>query len=142
MKFSRIALDQTNYSILDNWQYLTAPPIDQLNQIYCRYCEYKKFVSVMPIFDSQYRDSNTDVIGYYHNKQLIAFSLIKRYDTQNAECVQFAWDYADPELRLGIRSLKNECAVYRARGFRYLYLGLSDVYKQKIDGFEVVGPLT
>lgn len=142
MKFSRIVLDQTNYSILNNWQYLTTPPIDQLNQIYRRYCEYKKFVSVMPIFDSQYQDPNTDVIGYYHNKQLIAFSLIKRYDTQNAECVQFAWDYVDPELRLGIHSLKNECAVYRARGFRYLYLGLDDAYKQQIDGFEVVGPLT
>lgn len=142
MKFSRIALGQTNYSILDNWQYLTVPPVDQLNQIYRCYCEYKKFVSVMPIFDSQYQDSNTDVMGYYHNEQLIAFSLIKRYDTQNAECVQFAWNYADPELRLGINSLKNECAVYRARGFRYLYLGLNDLYKQQIDGFEVVGPLT
>ena len=55
--------------------------------------------------------------------------------------MQFAWDYANPKLRLGIESLKNECAVYKARGFNYLYLGLADEYKSQLDGFELLGRL-
>ena len=43
---------------------------------------------------------------------------------------------------LGIKSLKNECAIYKKRGFDYLYLGQADHYKTKIDGFEILGPRT
>jgi hypothetical protein len=94
----------------------------------------------MPIFDSEYTDPNSDVIGYYNNDNLVAFSLVKRYSNTEAECVQFAWNYADPALQLGITSLKNECAVYKRLGYRYLYLGGADEYKKSIDGFEILGP--
>ena len=94
----------------------------------------------MPIFDSEYTDAKNDIIGYYNNDKLIAFSLIKRYSTTEAECIQFAWDYADPKLTLGIVSLKNECAIYKRLGFCYLYLGGADEYKKQIDGFEILGP--
>lgn len=94
----------------------------------------------MPIFDSEYTDPNIDVIGYYNQENLVAFSLVKRYSNSDAECVQFAWDYVDPALKLGISSLKNECAVYKRLGFRYLYLGGADEYKKSIDGFEILGP--
>lgn len=92
----------------------------------------------MPIFDSQYTDPTTDIIGYSHNSNLVAFSLVKRYDSDNAESVQFAWDYENPELKLGIRSLENECALYKSLGFKFLYLGLAHGYKQQIDGFEIL----
>jgi hypothetical protein len=95
----------------------------------------------MPIFDIQYTDKNTDIIGYYDNEDLVAFSLIKLYDNDHAESLQFAWDYKNPKLRLGIESLRNECAIYKARGYRYLYLGLADEYKNQIDGFEILGRL-
>lgn len=95
----------------------------------------------MPIFDQQYLDSNTDIIGYRNQSQLIAFSLVRKYDATNAESVQFAWDYANPKLRLGIESLKNECAIYKALGFTYLYIGGADEYKQTIAGFELLGKL-
>jgi hypothetical protein len=95
----------------------------------------------MPIFDIQYTDEHTDVIGYYDNSDLVAFSLIRTYDKENAESLQFAWNYANPKLRLGIESLKNECAIYKARGFNYLYLGGDDSYKRQIDGFELLGKL-
>jgi hypothetical protein len=95
----------------------------------------------MPIFNSQFTDPTVDVIGYSHNDNLVAFSLVKRYDSHNAESVQFAWDYANPELKLGIRSLENECALYKSRGFKFLYLGLAHTYKSQIDGYEVLGPL-
>ena len=96
----------------------------------------------MPIFDSRYLDPNTDVIGYYDRDQLVAFSLIMRYDHHNAMCDQFAWTYHDPQLRLGIESLKTECAIYRDRGFQYLYLDQAHTYKKEIEGFEILGPIT
>lgn len=95
----------------------------------------------MPIFASEYTDPGNELIGYMHEGQLVAFSLIKIFDRENAECVQFAWDYANPKLRLGINSLKHECAWYKQCGYQYLYLGGADEYKKQFDGFEILGPL-
>jgi hypothetical protein len=140
MLYSRIDLSKTNYTdTYLYWKFVVNPDISILNQIYTEYCRYKKFISVMPIFDSQYKDRNTDIIGYYYNNELVAFSLNKRHDNQNVESLQFAWNYQTPKLRLGIESLKVECALYKAQGFRYLYLGLADEYKKQIDGFEILG---
>jgi len=123
------------------WAYLRNPNIAELQDIYRTYCIYKHFASVMPLFDSQFTDSDTDVLGYYDNELLVAFSIIKRYDDENALCAQFAWNYKRPKLRLGIESLRTECAIYRERGFRYLYLDQAHLYKQGITGFELLGPL-
>lgn len=142
MIYARINLNKTNYKPMsDRWRYLYDPNIEQLNNLYRSYCKHKKFPSFMPIFASEYTDLRNDVIGYHdENDALIAFSLIRRYDKHDAECIQFAWDYADPKLRLGIASLRHECAIYKDRGFRYLYLGEADEYKSEIDGFEIMGP--
>lgn len=141
MLYARVDLSKTNYQELNNYKFIDNPDIQQLNSLYIEYCKYKKFPSVMPIFDSEYTDPNTDIIGYYENNILVAFSLIKRYSNTEAECVQFAWNYHNPRSRLGVESLKNECAVYLQRGFRYLYLGEASEYKKKIDGFELLGPI-
>lgn len=140
-QYARIDLRKNTDKITVDWYYITDPDIDQLNNIYKTYCTYKRFMSVMPIFDSQYQDPATDIIGYRDNGQLVAFSLIKRYDQHHALCAQFAWNYHNPRLRLGIESLKTECAIYRARGFHYLYLDQAHLYKQGISGFELLGPL-
>ena len=140
-QFARIDLSKTNYKQSVDWKYLQYPDISQLNKIYRDYCIYKHFASVMPIFDSRYTDSMTDVIGYYDNDKLVAFSLIKRYDEHNALCDQFAWNYHRPKMRLGIESLQTECAIYKERGFKYLYLEQAHLYKQDMDGFELLGPL-
>lgn len=142
--YARIDLSKTNYQTMSSFYYgiIKNPDVDELEDLYNRYCVHKKFRSVMPIFPEEYTSKYNDVIGYYHNSQLVAFSLIHRYNNKNAEAVQFAWDYANPELKLGIASLKNECAIYKARGFDYLYLGSADEYKKKIDGFEILGPRT
>ena len=142
MIYARINLDKTNYTLMQqNWSFIRNPDTLVLNKIYQQYCRYKKFKSVMPIFDSEYSDSRTDIIGYYHDHDLVAFSLIKRYDSHNVEAVQFAWTYHDPKLRLGIQSLKHECALYKSLGFTFLYLGEADEYKKQIDGFEILGPV-
>ena len=140
-QFARIDLSKTNYPVNVKWEYLFNPNTTELNQIYRDYCKYKHFASVMPIFDSRYTDPMTDVIGYYDSNQLVAFSLIRRYDNHNALCDQFAWNYNKPRLRLGIETMKTECAIYRARGFKYLYLEQAHLYKSEIQGFEILGPL-
>ena len=140
-QFARIDLSKTNYSIAIEWMYITKPDISALNAIYRDYCTYKRFASVMPIFDARYLDPATDVIGYYDKAQLVAFSLIKRYDEYNALCDQFAWTYHNPRMRLGIETMKTECAIYKARGFRYLYMEQAHLYKSEIDGFEILGPM-
>jgi hypothetical protein len=123
-----------------SWEYLREPNIDQLKDIYRTYCIYKHFASVMPLFDSQFTDSMTDVIGYREAGRLVAFSLMKRLDDRNVLACQFAWTYHNPRTRLGIESLKTECAIYRDRGFEYLYLDQAHLYKQGLDGFELLGP--
>jgi hypothetical protein len=94
----------------------------------------------MPLFDSQFTDPATDVIGYRETDQLVAFSLMKRLDDQNVLAIQFAWTYHNPRTRLGVESLKTECAIYRDRGYKYLYLDQAHLYKQGLEGFEILGP--
>lgn len=141
-RYARINLKMTSYPQLETgWKYLHGFSVEQLNEIYKKYCRYKKFESVMPIFISEYTDLHSDVMGYYDGDRLVAFSLIKVHDHENVECVQFAWDYENPKLRLGIESLKHECAMYRDKGYRYMYLGEADEYKSHIEGYEELGPI-
>lgn len=145
MKYCRVDLAKTSYYTLPNTQLLSSVArddrLEDLQKIYHQYCAYKKFDSVMPLFAGMIFDKYTDVICYYPNDKLSAFSLVKKYDRENAEALQFAWDYKDPELRLGIESLKHECAYYKSQGYKYLYLGLANEYKSQIDGYEILGPL-
>ena len=140
-QFARIDLSKTNYRATVDCMIMAKPDIAALNDIYKIYCTYKRFASVIPIFDSRYTDPMTDVLTYYDGGKMVAFSLIKRYDEHNALCDQFAWTYHNPRLRLGIETLKTECAIYKARGFQYLYLEQAHLYKSEIDGFEILGPL-
>jgi len=133
----------TSYLELSNWKYIQDPKTYlALHTIYQTYCKYKQFESVMPLFDSQFSDPTVDVIGYYNNNQIVAFSILKKYDDKNVEALQFAWDYVTPKLRLGILSLQNECAIYKKRGFKNLYLGLANTYKSQLAGFEILGKIT
>ena len=140
-QFARIDLSKTTYKATVDWEYLREPNIAQLKDIYRTYCIYKHFASVMPLFDSQFTDPATDVIGYRERGELVAFSLMKRYDNENVLASQFAWTYRDPKTRLGIESLKTECAIYRERGYKFLYLDQAHLYKQGLEGFEILGHL-
>ena len=140
-QFARIDLAQTTYRPTVTWEYLLEPNIAQLQDIYRTYCIYKHFASVMPLFDSQFTDPNTDVIGYREQGELVAFSLMRRYDEENVLASQFAWTYHNPRTRLGVESLKTECAIYRDRGYKFLYLDQAHLYKQGLEGFEILGPV-
>lgn len=93
----------------------------------------------MPLFDSIIFDQHTDIFGYCINESIVAFSIVKRYDADNAESLQFAWDYQDPDARLGIKSIEHECAFYKELGYKYLYLGKVNDYKTQFDGYEQIG---
>jgi len=140
-QYARIDLSKTSYQATVDWQYLCEPNIDQLRDIYRTYCIYKHFASVMPLFDSQFTDPMIDVIGYRESGELVAFSLMRRYDNENVLASQFAWTYHNPRTRLGVESLKTECAIYRDRGYKFLYLDQAHLYKQGLEGFEILGPI-
>ena len=95
----------------------------------------------MPLFENHYKNPIVEIIGYTNKDKIVAFSLTTILDKENCEGTQFAWDYENPELYLGIQSLKNECAIYKDRGFKYYYLGTADKYKEQIDGYEILGTL-
>ena len=143
-QFARIDLSKTEYTPSVTWEYITdrdEATLKKLDDIYKTYTTYKHFASVMPMFHSRYQDPMADIIGYYDNNRLVAWSLIRRFDEHNALCDQFAWTYHNPRTRLGIETMKTECAIYKERGFRYLYLEQAHLYKSEIDGFEILGPL-
>ena len=141
--YARINLDKTNYIEDDidiDARLLRSPDTNELEKIYDTYVKYKKFSSVMPLFAEEYLYPQAEVFGYYDNNVLVAFSLMFRYNSKNVAALQFAWDYKNPKLRLGINSLKYECAYYKELGYDYIYLGDADAYKQHFAGFEVLGP--
>ena len=143
-QFARIDLAKTNYTPTVDWRFITSRNPDmlaQLDNIYRTYCIYRRFVSVMPMFHSRYHDPMADLIGYYDADRLVAWSLIRRFDQHNAQCDQFAWTYHRPKLRMGIETMKTECAIYKQRGFKYLYLEQAHLYKSEIDGFEILGTM-
>lgn len=138
--YCRINLSKTNYKELDSYKILDNTNYSEIFLIYKTYCAYKNFDSVTPLFIEDLTINET--IGYYNDSKLVAFSLITLYKSKNSvSAIQFAWDYAHPSLRLGINSLKSECARYKRLGYSYLYLGEAHEYKKQIDGFEYVGKL-
>jgi hypothetical protein len=143
-QFARIDLAKTNYIPTVEWKYINSREPDvltRLDDIYRTYCIYKHFASVMPMFPSRYTDPMAEIIGYYDQERLVAFSLIRKFDQHNALCDQFAWTYHRPRMRLGIETMKTECAIYKERGFQYLYLEQAHLYKSDMAGFELLGPM-
>lgn len=145
MIYCRIKLSKTNYQTYDYAYIEDKPNLKKIQDIYKKYCDYKKFKSVQPLFANDIKVHK--VMVYYDEGKFVAFSLLYELDKHNIEALQFAWDYKNPKLRLGIKSLENECAWAKANGYRYLYLGRDDAYnnpnnyKTKFKGFEVLGPL-
>lgn len=137
--FGRIILEKTNYTTLSSAKMLVDPNYEELEHIYLQYCKYKKFKSFLPFFVESYQTNNRDIIGYYDRDTLVAYSLLLKYPSRNSVMAeQFAWNYKNPKLRLGIKSLEHECETYRRLGYKYLYLGEHQDYKSSFLGYELV----
>jgi len=140
MSYCFVNLKETNYKIDLDCEFLDNPDVDLLLDIYDQYCRYKKFKSVWPIYPQEFALADTDIIGYYDKDELVAWSMIRRLSPTAVEAEQFAWTYHNPRLQLGIRSMKCECAIYKALGYEIIILGDAHEYKKQIDGFEIFGP--
>jgi len=141
IKYARIRLDKTNYKILDNFSLLESYNLIELKNIFKDYCQHKQFLSVEPMWDAEFTWDHNDVLGYYDDNKLVAWSVVTKYSHDDVYNVQFAWNYANPNLRLGIKSIQSECAYYKSLGYKYYYLGEAHKYKSEIDGFEILGSL-
>lgn len=95
---------------------------------------------------------------YYHKNEIVAFTKMQFYPNliqwgyqiwpyKGLETFMFAWDYANPNLRLGEVTLQHEIAWAKKhsnaggdQGYEYLYTGpgyeRSSIYKADVDGFE------
>ena len=82
--FCRIKLKDTNYQDVSNYKLLDSSFYDECFEIYRKYCEYKNFDSVIPIFREEFEQNNCDIVGYYDNDKLVAFSLVYRFDSLNS----------------------------------------------------------
>lgn len=133
---TRSRLSKTSYSMLPDSEILIDYDYDQLLEINQAFLAHKKFT----LAPHDIHITKNDLIwGYYHQNNLVAWSKIHCYNHE-LEAAYFAWDYANPRLQLGLKSLKHEIAWAKAQGYYYLYLGPGyeqcSIYKSRIQGFE------
>jgi len=140
-QFGRIDLAKTHYASDLNWHLLDPVPVNEVQRVYREYCTHKHFLSVMPMIAGRLLAPGTEIIGYYNNNRLVAWSMYRIWDQFHILSDHFAWNYQDPQLRLGIKSIENECAIYRDRGYRYMYFEAVEPYMLDIQGFELLGPI-
>lgn len=138
-QFGRINLANTSYTADLNGCVLDPVPVDELQQVYRDYCAHKNFLSVMPMLPERLTAPGTEIIGYHDQGRLVAWSMYLIWGTKNILSDHFAWDYKNPRLRLGIRSLEHECALYRDRGYQWMYFEAVEPYMINMQGFELLG---
>ena len=140
-EFGRIDLARTSYRADIECQVLDPVPVTEVQRVYREYCLHKHFRSVMPLVSGRLTGPCTEIVGYHDQDRLIAWSMYRIWDQENILSDHFAWDYRNPRLRLGIRSVENECAIYRDRGFRWMYFESVEPYMLDIEAFEILGEM-
>ena len=136
--YCRIRLKDTNYQEYENFRMLDSSYYKECLEIYRKYVEYKEFDDVVPIFKEEFETHHCDVLGYYDQNHLVAFTLAYRFDSLNSVWGdQFAWDYENPKLSMGHIANKHEFAYYKRLGYDYYYLGPAMSYKEKLQGYEI-----
>lgn len=137
----RINLAKTNYKQIP-FSFLSSEHFPVCEQIYKKYLQYNNIENPHPVFAEEWDNKakyNSDVLGYYVDSLLVAWSLIYKFPSKKTVLAdQFAWDYANPKLKLGYKTLRSECAYYKSQGYNYFILGDSDKYKEEIQGFEIL----
>ena len=140
-QFGRIRLEDTNYAVDLEYAVLDPVPVDEVLRVYRDYCAHKHFYSVMPMLPGRLTAADTEMIGYHDQGRLVAWSMYRVWDDENVLSDHHAWDYRNPKLRLGRRSLETECAIYRDRGYRWMYFESVEPYMLDLQGFEILGPM-
>lgn len=103
-----------------------------LYEKYCRHHGFERTITWDEFFTHQ-------VINYYQQQKLIAYSTIEQYDNALV-ATQFVWDYADPKLSMGKVAQLYECEVAKMLGCTHVYIlgGYEQccLYKSDFHGFE------
>ena len=158
---TRVCTAETNYEEYnEQWEIveeLTPTYSKRLEQILNKYIKKHNFNN----FGRTLAPSNrSKFFIYYQNNEIVAFTKMQFYPVpwqtgyqvwpyKGVETYMFAWDYANPELRLGEVTLQHEIAWAKRyknpdgggdQGYEYLYTGpgyeRSSIYKADVDGFE------
>ena len=158
---TRVCTAETNYEEYnEQWEIveeLTPIYLKRLKQILNKYIKKHNFNN----FGRTLLPSNrSKFFIYYQNNEIVAFTKMQFYPIlmqtgyqvwpyKGIETYMFAWDYANPELRLGEATLQHEIAWAKRyknpdgggdQGYEYLYTGpgyeRSSIYKADVDGFE------
>lgn len=137
----RINLNKTKYKEI-KFKLLNLQDFPKCEEIYKQYIEHNDIENPHPVFEEEWNTEakyNADVIGYYDNNNLVAWSLTYKFPSkQTVIADQFAWNYANPKLKLGYKSIRSECAYYKSQGFKYFILGDPDKYKEELQGYEII----
>ena len=142
-EYAYIDLQETNYKPLIDYEILpkdTDPA--PLLEIYRQYCLYKGFSSVWPIYEEEFSNELNDTIAYRDAGEIVAWSLIYRVAKEHVRSMQFAWNYANPKLKLGYKSIRTEIAIYRDLGYKTMTIDEDMKYKSEIQGYKLFGPMT
>ena len=140
-EFGRIDLQSTNYTQELAAELLDPVPINDVLRVYRDYCLHKHFRSVMPMIAGRLTAPGTEIWGYQDHGRLVAWSMYRIWDDDNILSDHFAWDYRNARLRLGVRSIETECAIYRSRGYRWMYFESVEPYMLDLQGFEIMGAM-
>ena len=142
-EYAYIDLQETNYKQLVDYEILpkdTDPA--PLLEIYRQYCLYKGFSSVWPMYAEEFGNPLNDTIAYRDNGKIVAWTLIYRVAKEHVWNMQFAWNYANPKLKLGYKSIRTEIAIYRDLGYKTMTIDEDMKYKSEVQGYKLFGPMT
>tara|TARA_Y100001938_G_scaffold29079_1_gene39260 strand:- start:5799 stop:6563 length:765 start_codon:yes stop_codon:yes gene_type:complete len=119
--------------------------IDEIQSIYEKYMKYRGFVDDLglggPANEVELDQANKQVVHYYHEGKLRAYTLLRTYDNSPVMTgLQFCWDYHNPKMSLGKYSVIKEIECARENGIKYLYMmpgyEKTCIYKKDFTGFE------
>jgi len=137
----RIDLTKIKYKQID-FVLLGLQDFPTCEQIYKRYIQHNDIENPHPVFEEEWNTEakyNADVLGYYDKNKLVAWSLTYKFPSKKTVIAdQFAWDYVNPKLKLGYKTIRSECAYYKAQGYKYFILGDPDKYKEELQGYEII----
>lgn len=134
--YGRVDLSKVEYD-LDTEIILHKPDYIDALDVYKKYCVYKKFSSVYPLYRDDIKNNNFHCL--YKDNNLIAWQQTRLYTQDKvAWNEQFAWDYSNPKDEIGWKFCRYTAAYYKAIGYKYLYLGDHHDYKSKIQGYEIL----
>jgi hypothetical protein len=140
---TRCNLKKTDYKMYSDNLYkcledASDRPVEIIEKLYEDYCNYKNFNNLFYTEVKHWLEC--DVLMMYYDIDCVAWSKLRLYTKDALEAVLFTWNYENPELKIGINSLKHELAWAKENGFKYMYLGpgyeSGSIYKANIDGFE------